>query len=108
MNNDIENLNKSSGEETEKQKLSDQERTLYTKVLGIFSNSTLNSENLGKYKISELSMLEVMKRLHDLGLVETVAKFQERLLPTKNAQVAAEELERLMRITLMIVESSSK
>jgi len=69
-------LNESSKEESE-QKLSEQERSLYKKVLKIFGSSTLNSENLGKYKNLELSTTEVMKRLQDLELLETVKKFQK-------------------------------
>jgi len=100
-------LNESSKEESE-QKLSEQERSLYKKVLKIFGSSTLNSENLGKYKNLELSTTEVMKRLQDLELLETVKKFQKKLLRPKTIQEKGEEFERLARVTLMLVENIPK
>lgn len=102
---DFDGLNNSSPEEKNKK---DKEK-LYIKVLDIFGNSTLNSDNLGKYKNSEMFTTEVIKQLQHLGYLEDVKYFQEKIpIKPRNKQEEGEEFERLARITLMLVEKDLK
>ncbi|PJC49343.1 hypothetical protein CO033_02040 [Candidatus Nomurabacteria bacterium CG_4_9_14_0_2_um_filter_32_10] len=103
MNNNIENLNKPSDGEIEKQKLSEKEKILFAKVdLG------LDNIKLGKYSYKELpdpdgNGSEVMKLLEERGLLEVFEKFKKRkfpFLPIRKEEVKA-EFDKLARLILM-------
>ena len=79
---------------------------LFLNVLKDMSGSTLNSENLGKYRNSELATVEVMKRLKNFGLLDILREFKEKILhvPFLNKEDEAVDSERLARILLMNFE----
>lgn len=80
------------------------EKKLFMKILDLYSNSTLNSHNLGEYASSKIPAYEVMKQINELGLIPQFRKLKEKFTfkPLNSAGVEAESqnYERLARILL--------
>lgn len=91
------------------QKLSEEERVLYTRMLRIFGGPTRNIDNLGDYREEVMTLDKVKERIEALELLEVIEKFKAKIfgfLPKhkdekeKNNKEQDEAFERLERAVL--------
>ncbi|MFA5750911.1 MAG: hypothetical protein WCX79_02135 [Candidatus Paceibacterota bacterium] len=80
------------------------EKKLFIKILDLYSNSTINSPNLGEYASSQIPAYEVMKQINELGLIPQFRKLKKRFtfkaLTSAGKEVELQNYERLARILL--------
>jgi len=82
-------------------------KLLFMSALNDSVDTALNSEQLGKYRNSELLTIEATKRLRELGLLEDLKNFQKGLpFQSRDPQIIGEELEKLVRIVLKKIEEN--
>ncbi|HEU0085603.1 MAG TPA: hypothetical protein VFQ59_01440 [Candidatus Paceibacterota bacterium] len=92
---------------------SPEELKIFRKIGPLFLDSTLNSDNLSGYRMSELPYAEVMKRIENLGFLNTFKKIQKNFLNEelyKNDQYGGKEVdsERLARVLLKVSEENNQ
>ncbi|MCF7833713.1 MAG: hypothetical protein K9L98_00530 [Candidatus Pacebacteria bacterium] len=83
----------------------EEEKTLHSKILDLFSKSTLNSENLGEYTKGKMDKINVFEEIKKLGLEDLFQKMQKKIIPFPSLDIEVKEAEeeRLVRIFLKMV-----